>query len=104
MKSEASGMVAVVDDEANIRETVGFALRKEGFRYQATLDFRDPDLRRILVLVGPATLGLAAVQINVLVNTSLATADKLSIAKSEGAGPLVDNLIITYLAGLKQVA
>ena len=36
--------------------------------------------------------------------TSLATADKLSIAKSEGAGPLVDNLIITYLAGLKQVA
>jgi hypothetical protein len=36
--------------------------------------------------------------------TSLATADKLSIAKSEGAGPLVDNLIVTYLAGLKQVA
>jgi AcrR family transcriptional regulator len=35
--------------------------------------------------------------------TSLATADKLSIAKSEGAGPLVDNLITAYLAGLKQV-
>jgi AcrR family transcriptional regulator len=35
--------------------------------------------------------------------TSLATADKLSIAKTEGAGPLVDNLITAYLAGLKQV-
>jgi putative peptidoglycan lipid II flippase len=51
------------------------ALRKEGFRYRATLDFRDPDLRRILTLMGPATLGLAAVQINVLVNTSLATSE-----------------------------
>jgi putative peptidoglycan lipid II flippase len=51
------------------------ALRKEGFRYRATLDFRDPDLRRILALMGPATLGLAAVQINVLVNTSLATTE-----------------------------
>lgn len=35
--------------------------------------------------------------------TSLATADKLSIAKTEGAGPLVDNLIMAYLAGFKQV-
>jgi len=51
------------------------ALRKEGFRYRPTLDFRDPDLRRILALMGPATLGLAAVQINVLVNTSLATSE-----------------------------
>jgi putative peptidoglycan lipid II flippase len=47
-------------------------LRREGFRYQPLLDFRDPDLRRILSLMGPGTLGLAAVQINVLVNTFLA--------------------------------
>ncbi len=33
---------------------------------------RDPELREILRLMGPGTLGLAAVQINVLVNTSLA--------------------------------
>ena len=48
-------------------------LRREGFRYQPVLDFRDPDLRQILLLMGPGTLGLAAVQINVFVNTYLAT-------------------------------
>jgi putative peptidoglycan lipid II flippase len=49
------------------------SLHREGFRYQAVLDFRDPDLREILRLLGPGTLGLAAVQINVFVNTYLAT-------------------------------
>ena len=48
-------------------------LRREGFRYQAVLDFKDPDLREVLRLIGPGTLGLAAVQINVLVNTYLAS-------------------------------
>ena len=51
------------------------ALRKEGFRYRPMLNFRDPDVRRDPALMGPATLGLAAVQINVLVNTSLATTE-----------------------------
>jgi putative peptidoglycan lipid II flippase len=51
------------------------ALRREGFRYRPILDFRDPDVREILRLMGPGTLGLAAVQINVLVNTSLATTE-----------------------------
>ena len=51
------------------------ALRKEGFRYKPILSFRDPDVREILRLMGPGTLGLAAVQINVLVNTSLATTE-----------------------------
>ena len=51
------------------------ALRKEGFRYRPILNFRDPDVREILRLMGPATLGLAAVQVNVLVNTSLATTE-----------------------------
>jgi putative peptidoglycan lipid II flippase len=50
-------------------------LRKEGFRYRPILDFRDPGVREILRLMGPGTLGLAAVQINVLVNTSLATTE-----------------------------
>ena len=48
-------------------------LRREGFRYQPILDFKDPALREILRLIGPGTLGLAAVQINVFVNTYLAT-------------------------------
>jgi putative peptidoglycan lipid II flippase len=50
-------------------------LRSEGFRYRPILDFRDPDVREILRLMGPATLGLAAVQINVVINTSLATTE-----------------------------
>ncbi len=47
-------------------------LRAEGFRYQPVIDFKDPTLREILRLMGPATLGVAAVQINVTVNTYLA--------------------------------
>lgn len=48
-------------------------LRREGFRYQPIVAFRDPVVREILTLMAPAVLGLAAVQINVLVNTHLAT-------------------------------
>ena len=49
------------------------ALRQEGYRHQWILDFRDPGLREMLVLMGPATLGVAAAQINLFVSTSLAT-------------------------------
>jgi putative peptidoglycan lipid II flippase len=48
-------------------------LRREGFRYSPVLDFKNPELREVLRLMVPGTLGLAAVQINVLVNTYLAT-------------------------------
>jgi putative peptidoglycan lipid II flippase len=48
------------------------ALRREGFRYSFALDPRDPALREVLVLMGPGLLGLAASQINLLVNTVLA--------------------------------
>ncbi len=43
----------------------GRLLRREGFRYRPTLDWRDPGLRRVLLLMGPGTLGLAATQVNV---------------------------------------
>ena len=49
------------------------ALYQQGYRYRQTLDYKDPGLREILRLMGPATLGLAAVQINLLVNMILAT-------------------------------
>lgn len=49
------------------------ALRSEGFRYRPILDWRDESLRRVLVLMGPGTIGLAATQVNVFVNTVLAT-------------------------------
>lgn len=47
-------------------------LRREGFRLRPRLDFSDPGLREVLALMGPGVVGLAAVQINVLVNTILA--------------------------------
>jgi putative peptidoglycan lipid II flippase len=50
------------------------ALYREGFRYRPVLDFKDPELRQILRLMGPGTLGVAAVNINVMVNTYLAAA------------------------------
>ncbi|MSO83211.1 MAG: murein biosynthesis integral membrane protein MurJ [Acidobacteria bacterium] len=49
------------------------ALRREGFRYRPILDWHDESLRRVLVLMGPGTIGLAATQVNVFVNTVLAT-------------------------------
>ena len=49
------------------------ALRRAGFRYQPIISFKDPTVREILRLMAPAVLGLAAVQINVVVNTHLAT-------------------------------
>jgi putative peptidoglycan lipid II flippase len=50
-------------------------LRREGFRFTPQLDWNDPALRRVLLLMGPGTLGLAATQVNVFVNTLLATGE-----------------------------
>jgi putative peptidoglycan lipid II flippase len=49
------------------------ALRSEGFRYVPMLDLRDAELRRILRAMIPGTLGVAALNINVLVDTYMAT-------------------------------
>jgi putative peptidoglycan lipid II flippase len=51
------------------------ALRQEGFRYRPVLDLRDEGLHRVLLLMGPGTIGMAATQINVFVNTVLATGE-----------------------------
>ena len=48
-------------------------LRREGFRYRVTLDPKDRGLREILSLMGPGTVAGAAMQLNLLVNTILAT-------------------------------
>src|SRR5688500_3123977 len=50
-------------------------LRKEGYGYRPALDMRDPALGRVLLLMGPGTIGMAATQINVLVNTQFATGE-----------------------------
>jgi putative peptidoglycan lipid II flippase len=49
------------------------SLRAQGFRYRPIISFSDPDMREILRLMGPGTIGVAAAPINVLVNTYLAT-------------------------------
>jgi len=48
-------------------------LRKEGFRYRVDIDWRDEGLQRMLTLMGPGAVGMAATQVNVFVNTLLAT-------------------------------
>lgn len=50
-------------------------LRREGFRYHAVLDWRDDGLRRMLLLMGPGTIGMAATQVNLVVNNQLATGE-----------------------------
>ena len=49
------------------------SLHREGFRYRPVLDFTDPGLRRVLLLMGPGTIGLAATQLNLFVSTLLAS-------------------------------
>lgn len=48
------------------------ALRKEGFRYEFVFEPRDPSLRKMVILMGAGTFGLAATQVNVLVSSVLA--------------------------------
>jgi len=49
------------------------SLWRVGFRYVPTLALRDPALAQVLRLMGPATIGAAAVQVNVFVNNNFAS-------------------------------
>jgi putative peptidoglycan lipid II flippase len=49
------------------------SLFKVGYRYEPALDWRDDDFRNVVRLVGPATLGIAAVQINIFVDNFFAS-------------------------------
>jgi putative peptidoglycan lipid II flippase len=49
------------------------ALYGVGFRWRPILEPGDPGLRQVLRLMGPATVGAAAVQVNVLVNSNFAS-------------------------------
>jgi putative peptidoglycan lipid II flippase len=48
-------------------------LRREGFRYAPLMDLHDEDLRNVARLMGPGIAGLAAVQVNLFINSWLAT-------------------------------
>lgn len=47
-------------------------LLKTGFRLRLRVNFTDPGLKKILMLMLPATIGLSATQINIFVNTHYA--------------------------------
>jgi putative peptidoglycan lipid II flippase len=49
------------------------SLRSEGFGFHPSIDWSHPGLQHIIRLMGPAILGNAAVQINVMVNTNFAS-------------------------------
>jgi putative peptidoglycan lipid II flippase len=49
------------------------SLFKQGFRYLPILDFKDPGVRQITKLMVPAIVGLSATQVNIFVNTLLAS-------------------------------
>lgn len=49
------------------------SLLRTGFGFRPMIDWDDPGLRRIISLMGPAILGSAAVQINIVVNTNFAS-------------------------------
>jgi putative peptidoglycan lipid II flippase len=49
------------------------SLRREGFAFRPRINWSDPGLRKIIRMMGPAILGAAAVQINVMVNTNFAS-------------------------------
>ena len=51
-----------------------------GFRFRFDFDWRDPGVRTILALMGPATIAASAVQVNVAVNSGFAS--------SLGNGPI----------------
>lgn len=49
------------------------SLRQVGLRFRPIFDLSDPGLRQVMRLMGPAILGAAAVQINIVVNSIFAS-------------------------------
>ena len=60
------------------------SLQRSGFRFRPRWDWSDPGLQRIFRLMGPAILGSAAVQINVMVNTNFASQIQDSLRGPDG--------------------
>ncbi|MBU1106005.1 MAG: murein biosynthesis integral membrane protein MurJ [Candidatus Riflebacteria bacterium] len=49
------------------------SLFRHGYRFRWVLNFKDPGIQRIIKLIIPGTVGLAATQINIAISTILAT-------------------------------
>jgi putative peptidoglycan lipid II flippase len=64
------------------------SLRRAGFRYRPALSLADPGVRQILRLMAPAVIGVAAVQVNVFVNSNFASAIVDPATGQIGNGPV----------------
>ena len=51
------------------------SMYRVGYRYRPLLSLRDPRVLQVVQLIGPAVLGVAAVQVNLLTNTFFITSD-----------------------------
>lgn len=60
------------------------SLLRAGFRFKPAFDWNHPGMRQIFRLMGPAILGNAAVQINVLVNTYFASSINDPVRGADG--------------------
>ncbi|HYM84944.1 MAG TPA: murein biosynthesis integral membrane protein MurJ [Candidatus Dormibacteraeota bacterium] len=63
----------VVGSLANLVIQLPAIQRGTTYRYRPTVDVRDPTSRRVFALMAPRALGLGAVQVTFIVNTSLAS-------------------------------
>ncbi len=61
------------------------SLWRQGFNFRPAFDFNHPGLRHIFKLMGPAIIGNASVQVNVLVNTFFATSINDPVRGLDGA-------------------
>ena len=55
-------------------------LRREGFSFRPDFDFKDPFIRNILMTMGPATIALAAVQINVVITSRYVSTEPSAVS------------------------
>jgi putative peptidoglycan lipid II flippase len=55
-------------------------LRHEGFRFRPDFNFKDPLIREILTTMGPATISLAAVNINIVISSAYVSTQPSAVA------------------------
>ena len=48
-------------------------MKAQGFKWEPIVNFKDPDVLRMVTLMAPATIGIAAAQVNIFVSTFLAS-------------------------------
>ncbi len=71
---EALALGVVLGSLGHVAVQLPALFRKQGFRYDFLLDFRDPAARQALLLIVPRAIGHSAGQITFVVNTTLASA------------------------------